>query len=213
MSALASVYTHLARMRVFWQCSRTVAFVLCALAHLSGTECLRAQTPAVAAASLVVPEDVRFMQDMIDHHAQALVMTKLLPRRTRRADMRLLAERIAVSQRDEIALMRQWLARHAGASTASPTDHQHHQNADHSSMPGMLSETQIGVLRTARGARFDRLFLEGMIQHHEGALVMVRTLLTSERGGQQSAIFRFASDVDADQRAEIARMQRMLAAM
>jgi uncharacterized protein (DUF305 family) len=205
--------THRFRMCGSFRYRRTFALVLCVSAHLSGTQLLRAQTSAVAAASLVVPEDIRFMQDMIGHHAQALVMTKLLPRRTRRADMRLLAERISVSQRDEIALMRLWLARHAGASTASPTDHQHHQNADHASMPGMLSETQLGVLRTARGAQFDRLFLEGMIQHHEGALVMVRTLLTSERGGQQSAIFRFASDVDADQRAEIVRMQRMLAAM
>jgi uncharacterized protein (DUF305 family) len=170
-----------------------------------------ATTPAASASPRVTPVDIRFMQDMIGHHAQALSMTRLLRTRTRRADLRLLAQRIDVSQRDEIALMQRWLADHGAPVTAGESMHGVHARGDHAMMmPGMLSADQMATLGRARGATFDRLFLEGMIQHHEGALSMVRALRATDGAGQESSIFRFASDVDADQRAEVARMRRML---
>ena len=135
------------------------------------------------------------------------------PRATRR-EIRLIAERIDVSQRDEIQWMRDWLAEHGGAAG---TGHDHaamdHAAMDHGAMPGMLSAEQMAALRQATGLEFDRRFLEGMIRHHEGALVMVKALLGAENAAQRSEIFAFASDVDADQRAEIARMRRVLATL
>ncbi len=161
------------------------------------------------------PADVAFMQGMIGHHAQALVMTDLVAARTDNAELRKLALRIEVSQRDEIALMRSWLTRR-GETAPDPLAQAGHDaghaagHAAHAHMPGMLSDAQLAELRAATGAGFERLFLQFMIQHHEGALVMVRDLFASERGGQETEIFQFASDVDADQQMEIARMRRML---
>ncbi|HMS02363.1 MAG TPA: DUF305 domain-containing protein [Gemmatimonadaceae bacterium] len=168
------------------------------------------------------PADVAFMQGMIGHHAQALVMTAMVPTRTDTPELQLLAQRIAVSQRDEIGLMRAWLLRH-GATAPDPLGdtaaaaHAGHGDTmphmDHAHMPGMLSDAQLAELRAARGRAFDRLFLEYMIQHHAGALVMVRDLFASDGGGQDTEIFQFASDVDADQAMEIARMRRLLATL
>lgn len=144
--------------------------------------------------------DVKFMQAMISHHAQALAMTALVPGRTTRQDIRLLAERIEVSQKDEIALIKRWLAdRHEAMS------HMHM-----SGMPGMLTAEQLTQLASKKGAEFDRLFLEDMIRHHEGALVMVAALLGTNGAAQEPEIFRFSSDIDADQRAEIMRMRALL---
>ena len=148
--------------------------------------------------------DVRFVQGMIGHHAQALVMTSLVPQRTARRELHLLAERIEVSQRDEIATMERWLSARGEAVPAAHAGHQH------GPMPGMLTPEELARLAAASGAEFDRLFLQFMIRHHEGALVMVRELLQSPGAGQESQLFQFASDVDADQRAEIARMQALL---
>lgn len=169
------------------------------------------------AAVAVTAADVRFMQEMIGHHQQAVEMTALVSARTRRPELRLLAERIGVSQADELSLMRRWLRAHgdSGAALASH-DMSEHDGHDISGtgvmsvMPGMLSRTEMAALRVARGARFDRLFLEGMIRHHGGALTMVEQLLNAPGAAQESSINRFVSDVDADQRAEIARMRRML---
>ena len=153
--------------------------------------------------------DVRFMQGMIPHHAQALEMSALVEERTDNRDIRLLAKRIDISQRDEIALMTRWLqAREAEV----PGEHAHHMMGDHALMPGMLTPAQMGQLRNARGADFERLFLEFMISHHEGALFMVRELFSSPGAGQETEIFTFASHVDADQHIEIQRMGQMLAA-
>ena len=156
-------------------------------------------------------EDVRFMQHMIAHHAQALVMAALVPERTRSEAMRLLAERIEVSQRDEIALMQQWLrdrGEHVPEVGAAGAVH----GAAHGEamMPGMLTAEELARLEQARGEEFDRLFLELMIRHHEGALVMVSELFAAPGAGQDPEVFRLAMDVDADQRAEIRRMQAML---
>jgi uncharacterized protein (DUF305 family) len=146
-------------------------------------------------------EDARFVQGMILHHAQALLMTELVADRTGSESMRRLAGRIEVSQKDEIAVMERWLGRRA---EPLPEDHLHG-----SLMPGMLTDEELARLAAATGAEFERLFLELMIRHHEGALIMVADLFSSG-GGQEAEIFQLASHVDADQRAEIARMRGML---
>jgi uncharacterized protein (DUF305 family) len=146
--------------------------------------------------------DVRFMQGMIGHHAQALEMAALLPSRTGREDMKLLARRIEVSQSDEIKMMQDWLK---ARGQDLPGEH-----ARHTLMPGMLTPEEMAKLAAAKGPAFDRLFLELMIKHHDGALTMVKELFASEGAGQESEIFAFASDVDADQRMEIERMTAML---
>ena len=150
--------------------------------------------------------DVRFMQGMIGHHAQALEMTALMPSRTNREDMRLLARRIELSQADEIAMMQCWL-RARGHSV--PDAHAHH---DHGAalMPGMLTPDEMRRLEAATGKEFDRLFLESMIRHHDGALTMVNDLFSTAGAGQEPELFAFASDVDADQRIEIDRMSALL---
>lgn len=150
--------------------------------------------------------DVRFMQNMIGHHAQAMEMTALLASRTASADMRKLALRIDVSQTDEITMMRDWLQ---ARGVASAGEHAHHVPAG-THMPGMLSSREMERLAASTGIEFDRLFLELMIKHHEGALVMVKELFSTPGAGQDSEIFAFASDVDADQRMEIDRMRAML---
>jgi uncharacterized protein (DUF305 family) len=150
--------------------------------------------------------DVRFMQGMIAHHAQALEMTALLPSRTNREEMHLLARRIELSQADEIGLMQRWLkARGAPVPDA-------HARHDHGAalMPGMLTPEEMGRLEAARGQAFDRLFLESMIRHHDGALTMVHDLFATTGAGQDPEIDAFASEVDADQRIEIDRMSAML---
>ena len=169
--------------------------------------------------------DVRFMQGMIAHHAQALAMTALLRDRTNRADMRLLAERIDVSQTDEIGLMRNWLLVR-NEQAPDPLSPGHRDSADHSRsmpgmdmsmrdstlMPGMLTARQLAELGHTKGPDFDRLFLQDMIRHHQGALAMVRDLLATNGAAQEPEIFQYASDIDADQRAEIMRMRALLAA-
>jgi len=152
------------------------------------------------------PADVAFMRGMIGHHAQALEMAALLQTRTDSDRMRKLAQRIAVSQADEILMMREWLE---DRGVEAPTEHAHHGN-DGALMPGMLTAEEMDRLAAAKGPVFDRLFLEAMIRHHQGALVMVRELFAAPGAGQDADIFAFASDVDADQRMEIGRMVGML---
>ena len=149
--------------------------------------------------------DVRFMQGMIGHHAQALEMTALLPSRTSRDDLKLLARRIEVSQTDEIAMMQRWLK---ARGEAAPDPHAHKHGG--ALMPGMLTGDEMARLSAASGPEFDRLFLELMIRHHDGALVMVKDLFATPGAGQEPDIFAFASDVEADQRMEIDRMRGLL---
>lgn len=155
------------------------------------------------------PADVRFMQGMIPHHAQALEMAALIAERTDHEGLRLLGRRIEISQRDEIAWMRRWLERRGESAPMVGTGHAHGLG-EGELMAGMLSSEEMAALAAARGAEFDRLFLEGMIKHHRGALTMVAELFTSPGGGQETEIFRFAADVDADQDMEILRMQELL---
>lgn len=175
---------------------------------------LAVSAQSVAAGPPVLPADVRFMQEMLGHHQQAVEMTALLRKRTRTREMLLLAERIETSQTDEMALMRRWLLRQGATvqGTDSMSRHAMHGDAmQHALMPGMLTASQMRALARATGARFDRLFLDGMIQHHRGAITMVAALRASPGAAQESALNRFIIDVDADQRAEIARMRRMRA--
>ena len=151
--------------------------------------------------------DVKFMQGMIPHHAQALEMTGLLATRTGRDVMRQLARRIEISQEDEIAMMQEWLR--VRAQTVTPIDA--HHAPDWAPMPGMLSREEMDRLAAAEAVEFDRLFLELMIKHHRGALTMVDRLLGQRGAAQDSQLFAFTADITADQRMEIDRMDGMLA--
>ena len=161
------------------------------------------------------------MQGMIVHHAQAVEMTALIETHTTNKDLRLLGARISHSQAEEIRFMKRWLEAR-GEPTEMPMpkmsgmdmsgmsmpgmDMSHHSML----MPGMLTPKQMEALRNAKGAEFDRLFLTGMIQHHGGALVMVKDLFDSAGAGQDAELFNFATDVDSGQRAEIRIMENML---
>ena len=161
--------------------------------------------------------DVAFMSGMIHHHAQAIVMARLVPANTDNASIGVLAARIINAQRDEIARMQQWL-RDRGQPVPEL-----HLTDDHvmvtggatheMHMPGMLTEEQLERLAAARGAEFDRLFLEYMIQHHAGAVTMVHELFATDGAAQGDEVFKLASDVQVDQATEIARMEQMLSAM
>jgi uncharacterized protein (DUF305 family) len=153
--------------------------------------------------------DTKFMQGMIPHHSQALEMAALVYANSTSDDMKRLAKRIEVSQVDEIGMMKGWLK---ARGEALPDEHAHHAG-DHALMAGMLTQAEMKRLASAKGAEFDRLFLEGMIKHHQGALTMVKELFATPRAGQDAEIFAFASDVDADQSMEIDRMSAMLAAL
>ena len=151
------------------------------------------------------PADVKFMQGMIGHHAQAIEMTALIAPRTSREEMKLLGQRITVSQADEMDMMRTWLR---ARGQEIPAEHAHH--TPEGMMPGMLSAEQMAELTAATGEAFDKLFLRYMIQHHEGALSMVDDLFKTPGAGQEGDINAFAADVDSDQRMEIDRMRAML---
>jgi uncharacterized protein (DUF305 family) len=150
--------------------------------------------------------DIEFMQGMIHHHLQAIDMTNLLTTNTASDDMRKLGLRMSLSQSDEIKMMQRWLE---VRGQEVPGDHAHHMPGA-PTMPGMLSAEEMARLAEAKGPAFDKLFLEGMIKHHAGALTMVEELFSKAGAGQQSDIYAFASDVEADQRAEIDRMTAML---
>lgn len=153
--------------------------------------------------------DIKFMQGMIGHHSQALEMVELLKTRTQNEDMKKLALRIELSQDDEITMMQRWLeVRHQQVPNRNAM-HMHGATL----MPGMLTPDEMQQLAAATGREFDRLFLEGMIKHHGGALTMVKALLDTPGAAQDSEVFTFVSDVEADQRMEIDRMDAMLGAL
>lgn len=176
--------------------------------------------------------DVEFMQGMIFHHAQAVEMTAMIPSHTQNKDLQSLGARISSSQLDEIKFMERWLAaRGESVPKAMPQmtgmdmphdsahdtvhDTSHHTSRDKSFdtmalMPGMLTPQQMDALQKAKGAEFDHLFLTGMIQHHNGALTMVKDLFDTAGAGQDAEIFNFATDADNTQRAEIRIMETML---
>ena len=160
--------------------------------------------------------DVHFMSGMIGHHAQAIRMASWAPTHGASPSVRVLCDRIINAQRDEIATMQQWLRdRQQSVPEATPTgmkmvmDGMEHMML----MPGMLTEEQMKQLDAARGREFDRLFLTFMIQHHQGAVQMVKELFASYGAAQDDLVFKFASDVQVDQTTEIARMEKMLVAI
>ena len=160
--------------------------------------------------------DVHFMQGMIHHHAQAVVMAGWAQTHGARPDVKTLAQRIDVAQRDEMGFMQRWL-RERHQDVPDPLAHYEmgHDMPGMSPatiMPGMLTPEQMSQLDAARGPEFDRLFLTFMIQHHQGAITMVDQLFASPGAGQELYVFRFASDVNADQNTEIERMRLMLGA-
>ncbi len=153
--------------------------------------------------------DVEFMQGMIAHHAQAVIMTDMLATRSEREDMHTLAKRISLSQEDEIKMMQEWLKANRQDTTAMGDHHDH----DGMLMPGMLTPEQLSQLENTSARDFDRLFLELMIAHHQGALVMVDDLLSKSGAAQESTIFAFTADITSDQSAEIDRMGALLAGL
>jgi uncharacterized protein (DUF305 family) len=156
--------------------------------------------------------DVEFMQGMIMHHSQAVEMTALIASHTENKDLLLLGARISSSQSDEIKFMRRWLAAR-GEPVSMPKQNMVGMDMSREPMalmPGMLTPEQMDALRKAKGADFERLFLTGMIQHHDGALTMVKGLFDTPGAGQDAELFDFATDADNTQRAEIRIMQGML---
>jgi uncharacterized protein (DUF305 family) len=190
----------------------------------------RATLPARSAA------DVEFMQGMILHHGQAVEMTAMIPSHTQNEDLRSLGARISSSQSDEIKFMKRWLAVRGESvppgmakmpgmepgmdmarETSPKTSHETSRESPHETsrktmalMPGMLTPQQMEALQKAKGAEFDHLFLVGMIQHHNGALTMVKDLFDTAGAGQDAELFNFATDADNTQRAEIRIMETML---
>ncbi len=153
------------------------------------------------------------MQGMIMHHAQAVEMVDLIEGRSKNKDLRLLGERISKSQTDEMNFMKRWLGqRGESLEHQMPSSHSHgaHGSNQEMLMPGMLSKEQMEALKKAKASEFDKLFLTGMIQHHNGALVMVDELFNTAGSGQDAELFNFATDVDSGQRAEIRSMQTLL---
>ncbi|MDB4917988.1 MAG: hypothetical protein JWM95_5632 [Gemmatimonadetes bacterium] len=164
-----------------------------------------------AAAPARSEADVNFMAGMIPHHAQAVLMAGWAASHGARPDVAVLCERIVVGQKDEIALMQYWLRQH-GETVPSATDtRMKMKGMPDMLMPGMMSDEEMAALDKARGPEFDRLFMEGMIRHHQGAVAMVDELLASKNAAQNDVVYKMASDIYADQTTEIDRMQKMLA--
>ena len=158
--------------------------------------------------------DIEFMSGMIPHHAQAVVMAGWAPTRGASKEVQILCERMVVAQRDEIALMQQWL-RERGLPVPDAASTRHRMKMPNGMehdmlMPGMLSDEEMAALDKARGPEFDRLFLEGMIRHHQGAVDMVDKLFKTYGAAQDETVFRFATDVHADQNIEINVMKDLL---
>jgi uncharacterized protein (DUF305 family) len=175
-----------------------------------------APLPASAQGYQWTPADAHFMSAMIHHHAQAIVMSRLAPDHAQNEQVKVLASRIINAQQDEIATMQQWLrdrGQPVPEATPGPMKMEMNGMQHDMLMPGMLTDAQMAELAAARGRDFDRLYLTYMIQHHRGATHMVTELFGTQGAGQDESVFKFASDVNVDQTTEIARMQRMLAAL
>jgi uncharacterized protein (DUF305 family) len=193
------------------------AFVLFATAFgagcASGPSAGLHATPPGLGALPYTDADVDFMAGMIPHHAQAVIMAGWAPSHGARKDVAILCERMVVEQRDEIAMMQRWL-QDRGQAVPDATSMRHRMKmngVEHDMlMPGMLTDEEMAALDAARGPEFDRLFLMGMIRHHQGTIDMVDVLFKSYGAAQDETVFKFASDVHADQSIEIDRMHQML---
>jgi uncharacterized protein (DUF305 family) len=158
--------------------------------------------------------DIAFMSNMISHHAQAISMAEMAPSRGVGSEVMILSKRIINAQRDEIATMQRWLRdRGLPVAEADPAGMKMEMAGGQTHMmrmPGMLTPAQMKELEASRGVEFERKFLQYMIMHHKGAITMVDALFASHGAGQEDVVFKFASDVYADQSTEVARMQLML---
>jgi uncharacterized protein (DUF305 family) len=193
-----------------WSRQTAVALALSAiLAGCAGGPAPTVPTPQAAKGYPHTEADVRFMTAMIRHHSQAITMAEWAPARGASPAVLRLAERVVNGQRDEIATMERWLTDRDLPLPDSAGQHHHHANHG-TAMPGMLTPEQLAQLSAARGPLFDRLFLSFMIQHHRGAVTMVKELVGTPGAAQEQTVFKFASDVNVDQATEIARMERML---
>lgn len=174
-----------------------------------------AHPPADLSPYPLTTADIEFVTGMIVHHSQAIRISQWAETHGADPSVRRLAERIINGQEDEIHLMRQWLVDKGHPFDTAEAQHAVQMPGMHSmsQMPGMLSPSQLEELDRAHGADFDRLFLQLMIQHHRGALTMVRKLISTQGAAQDQTVFKIASDVDADQSTEIARMQSMLVSL
>jgi uncharacterized protein (DUF305 family) len=196
-----------------------LAIATCLAASALGAACASAPsarlhpTPPGLGSLPYSDADVEFMSGMIPHHAQAVIMAGWAPSHGARPDVAVLCERIVVAQRDEIASMQTWL-HDRGLPVPDATSTRHKMDVNGMThemlMPGMLTDEEMAELDRARGPEFDRLFLIGMIKHHQGAIDMVDVLFKSYGAAQDETVFKFASDVYADQSTEIARMNEML---
>ncbi len=184
---------------------------------------LSASDAASVAAARYTPADIRFMQGMIPHHYQAVLMANLVAERTNRPELIAIAERIRGSQADEITFMQQWL-RDRGADAPDPAGpHAMHHGGAHGGhdmgnghtplMAGMATPEQMAQLATLSGTPFDRMFLELMIPHHRGAITMVEALYDQQGSATDPYLFEFANDVVNEQQAEIGRMAALLAGL
>jgi uncharacterized protein (DUF305 family) len=176
----------------------------------------RARARADSARLPYTKADIDFMTHMISHHAQAIVMAKMAPTHGASESVQTLCGRIINAQHDEIVLMQNWLRdRNQPVPEAKPMPMKMVMNGQEMVMlmPGMLSDDQLKKLDAARGTDFDKLFLRGMIQHHQGAITMVQELLATPGAAQDEAVFKFANNVNVDQNTEIHRMQQMLLAV
>jgi uncharacterized protein (DUF305 family) len=180
---------------------------------LSGAAAAIAKARADSARLPYVAADIEFMSTMMHHHAQAIVMAKWAPSHGANPEVQRLCERIINAQTDEIALMTRWLEdRNQPVPKPDPAGMKMQMGGmEHVMlMPGMLSEEQMKELDAARGHEFDRLFLTYMIQHHNGAVAMVKKLFETYGAGQDESVFKFANDVEVDQTTEVRRMFQML---
>ena len=213
VAASAALFACLSSMNAFGQKAEQPPVIVQPGAPGQPTKELPANTRAKLPPSS--KKNVEFMQGMIMHHEQAVEMTALINDRTQNKELRLLGDRISHSQSDEMNFMRRWLN-----ARGEPTEMQGMSNMPGMKMPGMstsgllmpgmLTKEQMEALKKAKGQEFDRLFLQGMIQHHKGALVMVQDMFDTSGAGQDAQLFNFATDVDSGQRAEIRIMETML---
>ena len=188
----------------------------CRAARAAGDSAAAARARADSVRLPYTQADVDFMSHMIGHHAQAIAMSRWAPTHGASPSVRVLADRIINAQQDEILTMQTWLRdRHEPVPEANPAGMKMMMGGmEHMMlMPGMLTEEQMKQLDQARGPEFDRLFLTFMMQHHRGAVAMVKQLFDTYGAGQDETVFKFASDVNVDQTTEIARMDKMLIAL
>jgi len=190
------------------------ALQVLALVTALAAPCAAAQVTADTTRPTYNAADVAFMTGMIAHHAQAVMIASWAPSHGASESVQALCARIVVGQQDEIALMQRWLKARGQPVPDPNSPHAMMPGMDHTmTMPGMLNADQLATLDQAHGTAWDRLFLTDMIQHHMGAITMVNALFETQGATQDETSFRLASDVYADQTTEIARMQKMLAAL